>query len=380
MQIRYPANASLAVQHDQLIHQINAKYIRAILYTILARGVSNSSSAEELPKTAFCSRSPPSSPAAIKHILYKNVFDRYTDIQQLIQPPSGNTAVDQTFGELVEREKQKLIVLAPLAFEAILFMHCLRTTNASDQGPPMVDELSLHQVIDQTLALNSPRKTYSIFADMILSAFSRTSASSNQLESQQPVLPASITVNLLKKLVNRLRHQANYDIQQGTKWVRCMIQVILDQRESNARNPPSDPTSAGDAAMHVNDDKKTLNILAKLTDQGLHLARSNHDYPIEELQWLATTLFNLAVDMYMSSFPPTSDGSDARTSIGNTGPAREDDVTSPQFWAKKAVEFADVLALNTTLGTTADGSGNTGDGDRLARTLREKCQRFHWDV
>ena len=385
IQIQYPSKVSVLAQQGKLIHQINAKYIQAILYTVQAREISLFCTAADLPKTAFPSKSPPSSPVEIKAILYKNVFQRYTELQQLVQALGGNTAADQTFAELLQKMTQKLIVLAPLAFEAMLFMNCLGTTSLPDQGPVMADEMSLSQIIDHTIALDPPQKPYSAFADMVLSAFSQISRTTDQEKIPQPVLSPTSTVNLLGKIVEGLRRQPKYDATQGARWIRCMLQVVLDQRDNQqvkTQNLQSSSTDS-EAAVHINHNSTNFGYLIKLTDHGLLLARSNSTFPAEEIQWLATTLFNLAVDMYMaaSSTAPSASNLDPRTTTkAEMGVGRPDGgpkVTGPQQWAKRAVEFADVLARNTS---DMGGASGAGGKDTLANDLRARCKRFNWDV
>lgn len=156
-----------------------------------------------------------------------------------------------------------------------------------------------------------------------------------------------------------------------------MIQVVLDRLEGDF---PAD--SAKTRTTSQGNDMKNLNTLAKLTEHALVFARSNGPYPAEELLWLATTLFNLAIDMYISSSsvltdPKTVTNSDTAT---NRGTKSGENAMTAQLWARRAVEFADVLALGPLDGSNTIGSGpERGDGI-LAETLRERCQRFKWDV
>ena len=71
-------------------------------------------------------------------------------------------------------------------------------------------------------------------------------------------------------------------------------------------------------------------------------------YPAEELEWLATTLFNLAVDYYVGE----------EEELGKK-------------WAGKAAELADVLATSR---------GMDGDGGLLASVLRGKMNELGWSA
>lgn len=346
---------------------INAKHVQAILYTLQARSVSLSSTNDGLPKTSYSSMPPPSSPAEIRTTLYKNVFNRYIEVQGLLEKlyPSSMTKIAK--GEPDESTMEKIVAIAPLALEALLLMNCSSAMNISNQGPPVIDELSLNQIIDKTMALDPPLKTFSIFADMILAASFPTVSDCSQAQHPVPTLSISITVNLLARLVKALRSQPNYDAAQATKWIRCMIQVIIDRRGS------PDSTEVVAQAKDPND-KRNLTTAAKLTDHALALARADYSYPAEELHWLASTLFNLAIDIYVSANHEPADNeacietwTDSPNSKGGDGD-KADDVTDPQFWARKAVEFARVL----------ENVG--GDDSALLSLLTERCQRLRWDV
>ena len=244
------------------------------------------------------------------------------------------------------------------------------------QGQVIIDQLSLNQIMDQTIALDPPQKTYSIFADMVLCATDSTSSASDQGVSNPPVLPISTTVSMLKKLVNGRRHQPNYDSTQAARWIRCLVQVVLDRRGTGLHEPSNVGQLPESVAVEQVDEKKNLSTVANLTEHALEVAISASAYPADELQWLATTLFNLAVDLYMSS--PSSTGAGTMKTqgrgqdrSGGLGGRNEEDAGDPQYWASRAVRFADVLAADGTEG---------GDCGMLARTLRERCQRLKLHV
>ena len=390
MQVHCPSDASEETRRKKLTHEIDAKYIQAILYTIQARQVSSPVSGDDVPKAASYDKSLPVSPANIKMILYKNMFDTYTDVHRSFQALGSHAKSDPDIRTITEEITQKVIVLSPLAFEAILFLNCLQTANTPNPVPVMVDDLSFTQIIDHTMTLNPPQKIYATFADMILSACSRSSSSllptaPNLVPS--PTLPITAAINLLGKVVDGVRRLPTYDAPRGAKWIRCMIQVILDGLESRAafnggHDVPSAAvtTDATDATTHA-EATRNLGNLSTLTDHALLLATSQGDYhyPPEEIQWVATSLFNLAVDMYMSTsvFPLNHL---TTISSGPQGEATTPD--TPKFWAHKAVEFADLLDVDA-LDALCEPHGphcGRGDGGVLARALRERCARFGWEV
>ncbi|OCT48713.1 hypothetical protein CLCR_11308 [Cladophialophora carrionii] len=421
--IQYPVNAPQGAHREKLIHDINSNYIQAILYTAQARSVSPLSTKEDLPKTSYSGKPPPCSLADIKLTLYRNVFNRYTQVDRLVNTFHESSASIPATEGVVESIRRKQLVLAPLAFEALLFMQCSNTRDGTEQGSSMVDELSFKHIFDQTMALSPPQKTYSIFADMILAAGTGNhSTSSDPGLLGPPMLPVSTTVNLLIKLITGLKTHPSYDAAQATKWMRCMVQVVLDQLDMGATveagkgpSPDSADVATVDLTISETHCMKNLGILAMLTDHALLFARSFDTYPAEELQWLATTLFNLAIDIYVASpssssslsasasgSAPRFQGGTARSETGEHGGTESEGigVTRPETWAKRAVEFADVLGLkqkgsqnrnqhqnqdqylerSTPPTARARAIGGHEEVTGLARTLRERCQRFKWVV
>ncbi|OAP63880.1 hypothetical protein AYL99_03107 [Fonsecaea erecta] len=373
-QVHFPAQAPIQVQDEKHIHDAEAKYIQAILYTVEARAAATAYPTENIPKTAYSGKAPPSSQTEIRSALYRIVFAKFSEIQShgdALRESPNSALVKQ---EVLDAITQKVIVLAPLAFEAVLFLARTRTADVPDQAP-LQDELSLAQMVDQMVQLNPPQKTYSIFADMILSA--STTASDAPLPEQDPtrsVLPISTTTNLIAKLISGLRNHPNYDNSRAARWVRCVVQIVLDWRESRSHESPEKDSAR---------EEKGLGTVARITKHALNLARSapGQDYPTEELEWLAATLFNLAIDLYASNSESTTADSGTQDKgdkhqkpskeVTTAAAAAAAAVTSPQFWAKRAVEIADVLAVDTARG---------GDAGMLAKLLRERCQKLHWDV
>ncbi|KAI9770778.1 MAG: hypothetical protein M1840_003028 [Geoglossum simile] len=116
-------------------------------------------------------------------------------------------------------------------------------------------------------------------ADIILQAKApaTTTLLTLQVCSSLPQI-SFITLTLKKKIVNTTwRLPATNPIDKLSRWIRCLFQIALS-----------------------ND----LNIAEQLLHQALSIARDSKidtPYPPEELEWLATTTFNRAVDFYCAS-------------------------------------------------------------------------------
>jgi hypothetical protein len=379
MQMQYPEATSQEIRRERISHQINTKYIQAVLYAIEARRSSKLSyTIEDLPETAYNKVSPPLA-TEFGFVLYKNTFDRYSEVQQLWRSLQGLELEGATVSSLAgeaPKEKEKVTILGPLAFEALLAMQ--------PAGGP-TDEVSLGQIIEQSAALEPAQRTFSLFADLILSASRCAFSQGGQAESGMPALSSNAAVGLLAKLVSGLRSNPDYDASQASRWIRCMIQVVLDGLEISRPELAQEQactTDAFEGPATGNDGKKLntlarlgmhgkLSTLSKLTGHAFVLVMSNQaSYPREELQWLATTLFNLGIDLYVASSPNRMQVNPA---CGNTV---IDEVTSPEFWAKKAIEFADMLPLDIG-GPRAHGEGKVG---LFSHMLRERCEKLKWNV
>lgn len=400
IQMQCPPNSPTDVQLARIIHEGNAIYLRAVLYTAEARSCSLSWTVEDLPRSSYSSKSPPS-PAEVKKTLYRNAFDRYTQLHERLSALKSHN-LGTTAGDAKTMSK-RLVVLAPLAFEAILFM----TSAETEAGRP-VDEVSLIQVVEQTMRLQPEYKTYSIFADLILSAVSTTSPQETQEnDATYSRVPVHVATNLLAKLIEALRDHPEYDVPQASRWIRCVVQVILDHHVA----PP--PLTLSENSSNVADrDRASLETLKAITDQALTLARSsvasaaassldrqisNSDhrhphpgiYPPDELEWLAATLFNLCIDLFVSlsslgageSDTPHQGYEHRHTLSGRDMGRDEMQVLQPQFWAGKAIEIADVLVSDghAERTTGAKGTEPQSDGGLLATILRDRSRSLGWE-
>ena len=227
----------------------------------------------------------------------------------------------------------KVITLLPLAFEALLALSMADAAKGA-----LFDHIRLVTLIDTASKLEAMSKTYALFADMILSSALPQDSTEGRL-----LLPSALI--LLQKVIAAIRKQQDYDIVRAARWIRCVVQMVLDHQDRD----------------------KELKMVEKVVDEALILARTAGEedvmdidvddgdgdgdrdrrqvYPSDELEWLSTVLFNLAVDFYI-----------------------KEDKGSAKMWAEKAVGVADVLASNSTV--------HGGDGGLLGKCLKEKCGKM----
>jgi hypothetical protein len=121
-----------------------------------------------------------------------------------------------------------------------------------------------------------------------------------------------------------VREQATNDTRKISHWLRCLFQLSSE----------SDVRVAEDVLEHA------FTLARDRPRRKGHLEDSNAHYPEEELEWLATSAFNRAIDFYLAS----------------------DDVTS-QRWCGRALDIARLV----------------GDNGALYSVLQEKYACLTWD-
>ncbi|KAK5042363.1 hypothetical protein LTR84_012806 [Exophiala bonariae] len=238
-QIRYPDEISLEDKVDRKIYEIDASCVQAMLYLRAARACCSSTTISDMPKSSYSSETPPIT-EELRSTLYRNLVDKYSCSQSLLDGLVEGM-VDR---DLLKHTKAKLVNLLPFAFESTLFL----ITQTSNSNLPE-SLLSLSQLVDHAVELKAPDVAYPLIVDMIL---------------------ASVTAD------------ADYAL-------------ILDQHDISKRTTTNSSKLDSDQAQ-------ALQIVKTITEQALSLAiGSDHPsslrYPAEEVEWLASTLFNLSVDI-----------------------------------------------------------------------------------
>jgi hypothetical protein len=153
-------------------------------------------------------------------------------------------------------------------------------------------------------------------ADLIIVIYERTSTAAESTSATARI-PA-----LLQKIINET-WSADKNIVKLARWLRFTFSVALN---GNANTDEDDGISL------------------KLTQQAASLARrgterKNDPYPEDELQWLATTAFNRAVDLLMADMNSRSSHDSERRR--EEGRGEEDGGTNrPEAWMQAALELA----------------------------------------
>ncbi|KIV95555.1 hypothetical protein PV10_03193 [Exophiala mesophila] len=450
-------NLDRVTEAEGLSVRANAICVQMVCYMAMAKLYTPSWTIEDLPRTSNA-RNAALQARGLERILYGNVINRFHDLQVLNQQDSNTpTAIEASSWNT--RLRKHLTTLLPIAFEARLFIaSCDFRT-----GLPFNQE-ELKRILNKAVGLHSPRRTYSLLADMILSSILLdVSADLESESSKQATIPTPIALHLLWEIVRAVGKLSECDVKQIARWIRCFVQVGLDCviKESSS--------------VHLScTGRQTLDMVDKIGQQVLLLAESGVEemtrsslqissslYPGEELEWLSITFFNLSVDLLVLESTKSSRAVQAQGSVASSdrqiafpverasdshrgdspaggyprsrivaetsaaeatpaqpepitaageGDARnneglcEDSVTSPWYWARSAIELADLLnwkvdkrracfqshamrddaeSFNDEVDCrddyTYEGAGY-GDGGTLAETLRARCQELGWEL
>lgn len=366
MGFQYPDAVSPATDEGRLQHQGNATFLQAAMYATTARNWTPDNTIEDLPRTSYHARDLPML-NKLRYHLYQHVIQRYHKLAAI------ERSTQHSLDEIHESHRSQAASVLMLAFEAQVF-HCI---SDKEDGLPFT-EIALAQLIDDIPRLAPSPKEFACVADSILSATlpRQPDSSTGNLPGR---LPFQAAINLLAKLLALIRNEKDYDLNQAARWIRCIVQLVLD-----AQHPIVGPSiAASEAPPTVNESSLSLleplvteavslaQSAASLTEQRLQIGQQEDTlprlYPSDELQWLASTLFNLAVDLHFTA------GSQVLA----------------EKWAGIAVKVAE--ALNFGAGTlrdmdtdfdngivTENGNGNGGSG--LAKMLKERCIKAGWTI
>jgi len=305
----------------------NSSFMQAILYASKARDTTTTFSVEDLPETSYESKTKPKA-SECRLVLHRNVFNIFSAFNEQYQPQTLHKSAQ------TDEIQSQLHVLVPFAFEALLFMNA--SSYLLDCHP--FDEVSVRQFLNTVNELEPPAATYVLLADTVLAFAGGDSSLCPQLNGLQ--IPSISAARLLGHIVGALRQVQAYDVEQAARWIRCIAQLLLEDVEKSLAKAVSQEKPKHDPSLAM---------LESMVQQAVDLAKSHNEgavgYPFEEVEWLATKLFNMAIDFH----------------------AAEQQKVAEQ-WAAKAVEVADVT--NTERGRRSS----------LAEVLRSKIGELGWNV
>lgn len=234
----------------------------------------------------------------------------------------------------------KLFSVLPLAFEARLF--------ADDDSPTSFEDLE--HIIAVAQDHSAPKAVFKAFADYILSSHNSRQTQQNN-SPVAPYLEPQVAARLICKLIVAIRNLPEYDTVEASRWIRCVVENILRAIKLLSQQPEG---SESRSSLESN-----VSMLRAILGQALVLARSSYAsittsisnsvdqsksfYPVVEVEFLATMLFNLAIDFFVKDM---------------------DDLAKE--WGGKAVEVAELLQIESI------------DKRELGQILKTKMEMLGW--
>lgn len=337
-----------ALANEKRTRRKDNKFVQAVLYASEARRVGPSYTVEDLPQTSYDTKFKPKT-SDCRFTLHRNVFNIFSNLHE-----QYNEDRICTNDEGLQDSQNQLHVLMPLAFEALLFMKANEYLSAEKLT---FDEASAIHLLSIANELEIAAATYALLADTVLVFASGDATTCPQVNGLQ--IPSISAARLLGRIIQALREVHLYHIDQAARWIRCIVQLITEGVEKSmvTQKPNSDKTG------RINSDQGLL-MLNTVVQQAIDLAESSlqasssdvdmgttsiestpeDTYPEEELEWLATKLFNMAIDLY---------------SVEQENAAKQ--------WATTAIRIAELLKPVTD--TNCNGQG-------LAAVLQERVGKL----
>lgn len=139
--------------------------------------------------------------------------------------------------------------------------------------------------------------------------------------------------------MNKVWQPDNGDVDRLARWIRCLLSLALSSNVEMAENIVDQVISIAENAKEVRSMSHPCPHIHN-TEQSSSDEQKPTRYPAEELEWIATTTFNRAIDFYCAS---------------------QDDAS--RRWAEKAMSLANF--------------GN--DDGRLHELLQNKYLGLAWD-
>ena len=324
---RNDAMIEIALSKDQQKRIQDATFIRALLYGVAVNDVAHVVTTEDLPRTAYSSEAKPC-PDEFRTTLYRNIFLCFSKFETLQTMLNSTSTSDGT-------TNSQLHVLIPLTFESLLVMSA--TAHLRDGTP--FDETSITGLVHTAAEFRAPASSWATMCSTLM-----TYANGQRRDGIQ--VSCGPAGRILNQLVSNL---SDMDIQvhQLARWFRCVVQLLVDDIEGSL------PSTALEGQTSY---KKTLLLLDRVYKQVIDLARRKRSqkpveldastkvstlYPDDELGWIVTKMFNLAIKFKV---------------------VVEDNILA-EVWAIKAREIAEAMT----------------NGRMLVKTVQQKARALSMD-
>ncbi|KAL8654418.1 MAG: hypothetical protein Q9210_001512 [Variospora velana] len=142
---------------------------------------------------------------------------------------------------------------------------------------------SFGDLIEEVESHQDP-KVFSIMADVILSCEA----------------PTEVVITTLQQIVTKVWQPESEDIDRLARWIRCLLSLALSSKVEVAGKIVDQVISIVGNAKEVGPSDIGDQCVSSAKEVTLAKQKPGH-YPAEELEWIATTAFNRAVDFYCTS-------------------------------------------------------------------------------
>lgn len=280
-----PDSASSTLNEEVRLYDI--AFLQAILLAAEARNITLHYSIEDLPITVYNSREKPQSHEC-RYVLYKRLFEIFSALRGhyegiTIKPPDNLT--------------RQMHVLVPLAFEALIYVSCFDY----GRGESSFNQISVKQFLTDCKELNVPAATYALLADVLLT-FVR-----NQQPGISAHIPSPIIINILGTVIDALRKNPTYNMEQAGRWLMCVAQLVFDDIDyAMSRDEKSQSRRCDKPLNELSSVLDQLTVLLNATQPDATMESLVHAgqkrkrdagvrpvYLADEVQWLLTMTFNL---------------------------------------------------------------------------------------
>ena len=264
--------AVLSDEHQQQL--CDADFTKISLYALESRNVGPGYSVEDLPESSYSSRSK-LKVSDYRFFLYQQVLQHYsTFLGRQEDDLSSNEEQSQNY-------KTQLHVLIPVAFEALLYV----TASNYVMSEAPFDQMSVKQFLSRVAHLGTPTITYAVLVDVLLSFANQDSCGEENFGGMK--IPTFVAAKMVGSIVQSVRNLEVYDTNQAARWLRCMVQLVIDDVENIAEEESKC--------------RQSVKVVQTLVEQVRMVAASSgqgeNAYPMEELEWVAARSFNMAIDL-----------------------------------------------------------------------------------
>ena len=113
-------------------------------------------------------------------------------------------------------------------------------------------------------------------------------------------MPRTVVITTLQQIINMNWQQSNSGTDKLSRWIRCLFSLALSET-AIAEQLLDQAITIAEVARKVCGSNSLKRSPDDLTQIHLSRLQQSKPYPPEEIEWLASTAFNRAIDFYCTS-------------------------------------------------------------------------------